>query len=140
MKMPLLVGGATTSKAHTAIKIDHHYSQPVSRVGDASLVVGVCNDLLSSERKAGFVEKQEAEYLKIRKRFEEGKDAESDLLDLAEVQSKAFSYDWENYDIPKPKKLGLTVLDNIDLEKVSKYIDWSPFFWTWELKGVFQKF
>ena len=137
MTVPLLIGGATTSKAHTGIKISPHYSQPVVRVGDASLVVGVCSNLLKAEKKAAYVEELEADYAKIRTKYEAGQNDGKDLLSLEDAIGKRYSCDWDAYDIPKPKKLGITVLEDIDLELVSSYIDWSPFFWTWELKGSF---
>lgn len=137
MKMPLLIGGATTSKAHTGIKISPHYSEPVVRVGDASLVVGVCSNLLNPKKKEKFVDELSADYVKIRERFEKGKSDEDKLVDFKTAVSHRYQPDWSSYEASVPKQLGITVLDNIDLETVAQYIDWSPFFWTWELKGVF---
>lgn len=139
-KQPLLIGGATTSKAHTAIKIAPHYDQPVIRVGDASLVTEVCNNLLTEdkERRAAYVAEVASGQEKSRQRFAANNSA-AELLSLEDARAKRFAQDWESAGIITPNKLGLTVEDHIDLKVLAEYIDWSPFFWTWELKGVFPK-
>jgi len=137
--VPLLIGGATTSRAHTAIKIAPAYDQPVVRVSDASLVVGVCNKLLSAKDKEPFVAEVREEQEKMRQRHASGEDAESSMLDIEEARSKRFSVDWAKEPIAKPERLGRETLDNISLSDVAEYIDWSPFFWTWQLKGVYPK-
>ena len=135
---PLLVGGATTSKAHTAIKIAPHYDSPVVRVGDASLVTEVCNNLLNPKTRDAYVAEVEAENIKQRERFE-ASNASKDLLPIEEARGKRFTCDWFNADLKTPNKLGVTVSDNISLEMLTRYFDYSPLFWTWELKGVYPK-
>ncbi|TVR45507.1 MAG: methionine synthase [Planctomycetota bacterium] len=135
---PLLIGGATTSRAHTAIKIAPYYDQPVVHVLDASLASGVCSELLSPERRGAFIsellEKQEAH----RQRHARGAGArEADLVAITDARSAAPVWDWADIDIPSPERLGIQVLgpEDIDLRAVAELIDWGPFFWTWEIKG-----
>ena len=135
---PLLIGGATTSKAHTAIKIAPHYDQPVVRVGDASLVTEICNKLLNPKTRDAFAAEVETENVKQRKRFAAANSAK-DLLPLAEARSQRFSCDWQQAEIKAPKVSGVTVSDHISLEALAEYFDYSPLFWTWELKGVYPK-
>lgn len=139
-KQPLLIGGATTSKAHTAIKIAPHYDQPVIRVGDASLVTEVCNNLLTEDapRREAYVAEVAEDQERQRQRFAANA-KDTDLLPLKEAREKRFTPDWASAELVAPKATGLTVDDHVDLKVVSEYIDWSPFFWTWELKGVFPK-
>lgn len=136
--VPLLVGGATTSKAHTAIKIDQHYEGPVVHVGDASLVVGVCNSLTNDKLRETYLADLQQQYAKQRERFERGR-SKVELLPLDEARAKKPSLDWGSYTPPMPAKLGLTTWQDIPLERVAEYIDWTPFFHAWELKGVFPK-
>jgi len=135
---PLLIGGATTSAAHTAIKIAPHYEPPVVRVGDASLVTGICNQLLNPEKREAYVAELEAEHQKRRERFAAGQ-ADTQLLPLEEAREKAFKPGWKKTDLIAPNRPGLTVDDHIDLERLAEHFDYSPLFWTWELKGVFPK-
>lgn len=135
---PLLIGGATTSSAHTAIKIAPHYPQPVVRVGDASLVTGVCNSLLNPEKREAYVTELEAEHQKRRERFAAGQ-GDIELLPLEEVREKRFAPDWSEAQLKAPNAPGLTVSDYIDLEELAEFFDYSPLFWTWELKGVYPK-
>lgn len=137
--VPLLIGGATTSKAHTAIKIAQHYSGPVVHVTDASLVVEVCNDLLNPEKHDTFVAELDAAQTGLRERHAAGNSNRANILSLSAARSKAFATDWSKADLAKPEVYGLKVWENVDLATVAEYIDWSPFFWTWELKGVFPK-
>ncbi len=139
-KQPLLIGGATTSKAHTAIKIAPHYEQPIVRVGDASLVTEVCNNLLTEDkdRRAAYIAEVAAEQEKQRVRFA-ANNAAADLLPLEEARAKRFTCDWENADLKAPNAPGLTVSDHIDLQELNEFFDYSPLFWTWELKGVYPK-
>lgn len=137
-KQPLLIGGATTSNAHTSIKIAPYYDHPVVRVGDASLVTGICNKLLNPDKKPDYVFKLKAEQQNHRDRFAAGK-ASNELLPLLEARKKRFSPDWNKASIKAPNALGLTIDDHIDLRILSEHIDYSPLFWTWELKGVFPK-
>ena len=136
LKIPLLIGGATTGKDHTAIKIAPHYDQAVVQVADASLVVNVCNDLTHIDKKEIFVgellEKQE----KIRiKHHQKG---ERKLLSLTESRSNGVHIDWEKQEIDEPfhEKLGVHNF-RAELKEVLEYFDWSPFFWSWELKGKY---
>lgn len=136
IKTPVLIGGATTSKAHTAIKIAQHYSGVVSHVADASLVVHVCNELLSRERRDAFAVALKKEQAVVKERYEQTQSARV-MLTLEDARSKAFKTDWNNYQPAKPDHLGIRVFDNIELEEVLSYVDWSPFFWAWEIQGQF---
>ncbi len=138
LKTPVLVGGATTSKTHTAVKISPNYESPVIHVTDASLVVGVCSQLLNPKTASDYHEQVKAEHAKARAAFEAGQQKDV-LVSLGQAREEAFLSDWEQTQIETPEKLGLQVFDELPLENVAKYIDWSPFFWTWELKGVFPK-
>jgi len=135
---PLLIGGATTSSAHTAIKIAPHYDQPVVRVGDASLVTGVCNSLLNPEKRAAYVAELEAEHQQRRERFAAGQ-ADTELIPLAEARQKRFAPDWQAGDLAAPNKIGLTIDDHVDQATIAEHFDYSPLFWTWELKGIYPK-
>lgn len=135
-KMPLLIGGATTSQAHTAIKIAQYYDEPIVQVGDASLVVEVCTKLKSEGLREEFVRDLKATQLRLRTNFEKNKSNEQ-LLTLKEARSKKFKIDWEQFEPKRAPFVGTRVLENIPLDEVAQYIDWSPFFWSWELKGKF---
>ena len=137
-KQPLLIGGATTSKAHTAIKIAPHYDCPVVRVGDASLVTEVCNKLTNPKTRDTYIAEIEAENVKQRERFEKANSAKT-LLKLDDARARRFTVDWEQADIKTPEVTGVTVQDHIPLETIASYFDYSPLFWTWELKGVYPK-
>lgn len=136
---PLLIGGATTSKAHTAIKIAPAYNQAVCHVTDASLVVGVANRLNSDKHRAEFTEKLQQDQKRTRSSYLDSKAMKARLLSLDEARAKAFKPDWSQFEMSKPQSLGLQQLNDIDVGEVAKLIDWSPFFWTWELKGVYPK-
>ncbi len=135
LNTPLLIGGATTSKAHTAIKIAPHYQNPICHVGDASLVVEICNKLLNEKEKEDFINQLNQEQEKTRERFSSGK--RKKFLPLATARTQSFKPEWNQIDLFKPQKLGLQVLDSISLDEIIPYIDWSPFFWTWEMKGTY---
>ena len=137
-RIPLLIGGATTSRAHTAIRIAPGYSGIVDHIADASLVVGACNEMLDSEKARLYMEKLEKSNLEQRERFEKAR-GQAEYASIKEARGKAFPTDWENITIERPGRLGVFVFDDISLEEVTGYIDWSPFFWAWELKGVFPK-
>jgi len=137
LKTPLLIGGATTSKAHTAIKIAPVYDGPTCHVLDASLVVGVCNDLLSEKRRDDFCEELEAEHERLREKFAAGEDGRKDIVPLANARAAAPEFDWVNEDIRTPETLGLQHFESIPLDVLATYIDWSPFFWAWQLHGVY---
>ena len=138
-ELPLLIGGATTSKAHTAIKVAPAYDGPIVQVPDASLVVGVCSELLSPERKDKFVADLKVDQERLRKRHAEGNANSARLLSLEEARESGFKQDWKSAEIPVPESLDTHVFDKVDLGDVLEYFDWSPFFWTWGLKGVFPK-
>ncbi len=136
--VPLLIGGATTSRAHTAIRIAPGYSGIVDHVADASLVVSVCNEMLDPEKAKLYMEKLQKSNLEQKRRFEEAR-SRTEYASIEEAREKAFQTDWDNIAIERPGRLGVFVFDSISLEEVAGYIDWSPFFWAWELKGVFPK-
>jgi 5-methyltetrahydrofolate--homocysteine methyltransferase len=133
LRLPLLIGGATTSKAHTAVKIAPNYSQPVVHVLDASRAVGVVGNLISPELKKPFVESVRVEYEKIRQQHV-GQKAKS-LLGIEEARRRRTPIAWDSYVPPKPQFTGVRVLDNFPLETLADFIDWSPFFHTWEIRG-----
>jgi 5-methyltetrahydrofolate--homocysteine methyltransferase len=135
-KLPLLIGGATTSKAHTAVKIAPHYSQPVVHVLDASRAVPVTTSLLSQDGKAAFVAQHQAEYEKLRKLHSGPKHK---LAPIAEARAQRTPITWRAEDVPTPEFTGLRVLDDFPLSTLREFIDWTPFFHTWELKGVFPR-
>jgi len=138
MQQPLLIGGATTSLAHTAVKIDPHYEGAVVYVKDASRAVGVCSSLLSREQSAGFVAKTKTEYTAVRERHFAQK-SESKRVTLAEARANQFKTDWATYAPPVPKQLGVKVFVDYDLAELVDYIDWTPFFQAWELHGRYPK-
>jgi 5-methyltetrahydrofolate--homocysteine methyltransferase len=135
MEMPLLIGGATTSRTHTAVKIAPNYAGPVIWVPDASRSVGVCTSLLSDEARAGYLEEIKAEYEKVRSQHEGKKGPE--LVTLAHARANALKTDWTEYQPPRPDVIGTRVLRNYDLAELAEHIDWGPFFQTWELSGPF---
>ena len=137
-RIPLLIGGATTSRAHTAIRIAPGYSGIVDHIADASLVVGACNEMLDPEKARLYMEKLEKSNLEQKQRFEKAR-SRTEYVSIEDARGKAFPTDWENITIECPGRLGVFVFDSISLEEVAGYIDWSPFFWAWELKGVFPK-
>lgn len=136
--LPLLIGGATTSKVHTAVKIEPHYTKgSVIHVSDASRSVTVVGSLLSSE-KNNFIVSVRNEYSKMREHYTKHKEVKN-YISLSEARKNKFPIIFKQNDVVTPKKLGITVFDNIDLSKLVNYIDWTPFFQTWELSGRFPK-
>ena len=135
-KLPLLIGGATTSRAHTAIKIAPHYSQPVVHVLDASRAVPVAASLLSDENGAAFLAAHNAEYESLRRQHAAPR---LKLVSIHEARARRTPIAWRSGDLAKPEFLGVRVLDDFPLETLRKFIDWSPLFHTWELKGVYPK-
>jgi 5-methyltetrahydrofolate--homocysteine methyltransferase len=135
-KLPLLIGGATTSKAHTAVKIAPHYSQPVVHVLDASRAVPVTTSLLSDDGKAGFVEQHEAEYKRLRQIHGTPK---TKLVSLVQARDNRPKITWRAEDVPTPEFTGVRALDDFPLATLREFIDWTPFFHTWELKGVYPR-
>ncbi|MBV9889486.1 MAG: B12-binding domain-containing protein, partial [Rhizobacter sp.] len=134
-KIPLLIGGATTSRVHTAVKIAPHYQGPVVYVPDASRSVGVCSELLSHERAAAFVAELEADYARVRAHHAAKK--ATPLVSLAQARANGSRIDWNAYTPPTPKFIGRRVLRNQDLAEIAEVIDWGPFFQTWELAGPY---
>ena len=133
--IPLLIGGATTSRVHTAVKIHPRYARGQAvHVNDASRAVGVVSNLLSAEAKPGFIEQVRAEYARAAAAHERA-EAEKKRLPLPVARKNAFRPDWDAYTPPRPSFFGLRSFDDFDLEELSAYIDWTPFFQTWELKG-----
>ncbi|MCF8474840.1 MAG: methionine synthase [Emcibacter sp.] len=136
--IPLMIGGATTSKIHTAVKIAPHYMHPVIHVLDASRAVGVASNLLSETLKEDFVTKTARDYQDMRDRHARGK-AKQDRISIQDCRENKFPLDWQNYNPPKPSFLGVKSFDDYDLGKLVDYIDWTPFFRTWELAGNYPK-
>jgi 5-methyltetrahydrofolate--homocysteine methyltransferase len=134
-KIPLLIGGATTSRVHTAVKIAPHYDGPVVYVPDASRSVGVCSDLLSDERAAKFITDMTADYDRVREQHANKKVAK--IVPLADARKNKTPIDWAAYTPTKPKFLGRRVFRNYDLAEIAACIDWTPFFQTWDLAGKF---
>ncbi len=133
-RIPLLIGGATTSRVHTAVKIAPNYPHPVIWVKDASRGVGVASNLLSDDLRADFVAKVQAEYDEVRARHA-GKKANVRMLSLAEARANKAKIDWTTYTPPAPAQAGITRVRNYPLEEIARYIDWTPFFITWEMHG-----
>ena len=137
-KVPLLIGGATTSRVHTAVKIDPHYSGSIIHVADASRAVPVVEKFLNEKTKDNFHSEQKAEYVKMRDAHAAAQRDEK-ILTLAEARANKVKVDWDKAEIRKPIKLGVTVLENVNLADVVPYIDWTPFFLTWRLRGAYPK-
>jgi len=135
-KLPLLIGGATTSRAHTAVKIAPHYSEPVVHVLDASRAVPVTSSLLSDDGKAAFVAQHRIDYDVLRKAHSAPRQKG---VSLQIARSRRTPIDWRAADIPAPAFTGVRVLDNFPLATLREFIDWSPFFHAWELKGVYPR-
>ena len=138
MNIPLLIGGATTSRIHTAVKIDTKYDHAVVYVPDASRAVGVAGDLLSDERKVDYVKgiKDEYEAMRIQRASRTSK---RKTFTLQQARDNAYKGDWKNYTPPEPTFLGLKTFDDYSLAELSEYIDWTPFFHAWELAGKYPK-
>ena len=136
--IPLLIGGATTSKAHTAVKIEQNYDEPVVYVSNASRAVGVVQTLLSKENKPAFVERLNKEYDTVRDQHARKK-PRTKPISLADARANKVDIDWQAYTPPVPAKLGVHEFHNIPISVVREYIDWSPFFMTWGLAGKFPR-
>ncbi|PSU25083.1 methionine synthase [Photobacterium phosphoreum] len=135
-EVPLLIGGATTSKAHTAVKIEQNYQQPVVYVSNASRAVGVCSALLSEQQKPAFVERLAAEYDIVREQHARKK-PRTPPVTLDQARANAVVLDWVNYTPPAPKKAGVHTFTDFPVAKLRQYIDWTPFFMTWSLSGKY---
>ncbi|HOJ06193.1 MAG: methionine synthase [Chlorobi bacterium] len=138
LKIPLLIGGATSSRIHTAVKIDPNYSGPVVHVLDASRSVPVVSDLLNEniDERRKFAQDIKTEYLNLREDYIKRKSGKN-LISLDKARENKLKINWENSAVKKPAKTGITVLNNFDLNVLRKYIDWTPFFMVWELKGKY---
>ncbi|OZC37143.1 methionine synthase [Marinobacter vinifirmus] len=136
-KIPLMIGGATTSKAHTAVKIEPHYKNDIALyVSDASRCVNVASQLLSKTAKPAFVEAARTEYDEIRERRKNRGDR-TKLVSLKEARARAPEIDFENYQPPKPAFTGVRVFEDYDLNELAEYIDWTPFFISWDIAGKY---
>ncbi len=135
LDFPLMIGGATTSKAHTAVKIDPKYKNAVVHVNDASRAVGVVSSLLSS-RNAEFVSDLKTDYADFREKFL-NRQVDKEYISIEEARNQKFKIDWENEEIIKPKNLGVQIIENQDLKELVDFIDWSPFFRSWDLFGKY---
>jgi 5-methyltetrahydrofolate--homocysteine methyltransferase len=134
--VPLLIGGATTSKAHTAVKIDTRYSNAVVHVNDASRAVTVVGDLLKEKTREQYKAELKAEYDTFRKNFKK-RSKVKEYLSIAEARQNKYQIDWKTEDIFKPNHPGLQVIEDLELEKLQPFIDWTPFFRSWELHGKY---
>ena len=137
-KIPMMLGGATTSKAHTAVKIDQNYEHPTVWVKDASRAVGVAQNLISEDLKTGFVDKLKDEYESVRTNHA-GRRAQTKWLSLEAARENKSKINWQDYSPAVPNDLGLQIFDDMPLEFLVPYIDWTPFFHAWELRGVYPK-
>jgi 5-methyltetrahydrofolate--homocysteine methyltransferase len=135
-KLPLLIGGATTSRAHTAVKIAPHYSEPVVHILDASRAVPVTTSLLSDEGKPAFVAQHRADYEALRKAHSAPK---LSVVSLEDARKRRTPIEWRAEDLPTPSFTGVRVLNDFPLATLRDFIDWSPFFHTWGLKGIYPR-
>ncbi|KAB8156039.1 methionine synthase [Kordia sp. TARA_039_SRF] len=136
LEIPLLIGGATTSKAHTAVKIDPEYKNAVVHVNDASRAVTVVGDLLNKKKSKTYREQLKKDYDEFREKFLKRKQKKS-YISLEAARAKKYKIDWETSNIVKPKELGIQKLTQLSLKELVPYIDWSPFFRSWDLHGRF---
>lgn len=136
MKQPLLIGGATTSRTHTAVKIAPEYNNGVVYVLDASRSVTVAGSLLSKEQKSGFLQGVDTEYKKLREDFA-SKRGVKEYISFADAQNNPVKIDWANYHPPVPQFTGTKVFENYSLAEIRQFIDWTPFFITWEMHGKY---
>lgn len=136
--LPLLIGGATTSRAHTALKIEPHYAAGTVHVVDASRSVGVASQLLDREKKSSFIRQTQDEYHSLRE-LHKNKKSETELVSIEVARSNKHPVEWETYEPAKPTFLGTKTFLEYPLDELVRYIDWTPFFNTWELAGRFPK-
>lgn len=134
--IPLLIGGATTSRVHTAVKVAPHYSGVTVWVPDASRAVSVCSSLLSDDLRTEYVREIQVEYERVRTQHK-NKKGPAPMLSIAQARANAFKTDWTSYTPPEPDFIGVRSLKNYPLEKIVPFIDWTPFFQAWELSGRF---
>ena len=136
MKIPLLIGGATTSKLHTALKIDPEYSGPVVYVLDASRSVTVASNLLSTESADKYKTSIKEEYVGVREQ-RKNRSHIKECITIQEARNQPLLLNWNDYSAPIPNQLGITVLNEIKIEEITQYIDWTPFFSSWQMKGKY---
>jgi len=136
--VPLLIGGATTSRMHTAVKISDSYQQPVVHVVDASRCVQVASSLLSEEQRSGFETELEEDYERYRTRFA-NKTNTLELMSIVKARDNGLQIDWQTSSIVRPAHMGVTVIDDVELKTLVDYIDWTPFFHAWELRGKYPR-
>ncbi|MES0327895.1 MAG: methionine synthase, partial [Gammaproteobacteria bacterium] len=136
MNMPMMIGGATTSKIHTAVKIDPKYSNAIVYVPDASRAVGVVGELLSEERGVDYVRGIKDEYEAMRVKRSQ-RQTNKKFSTLQQARDNSFKFDWSTYTPPKPSFLGIKTFEDYSLQELVEYIDWTPFFRTWELSGKY---
>ncbi|MDC1284137.1 methionine synthase [Saprospiraceae bacterium] len=136
MKIPLLIGGATTSKLHTALKIDPEYSGPVVYVTDASRSVTVASNLLSTESADKYKTSIKEEYVGVREQ-RKNRSHIKECITIQEARNQPLLLNWNDYSAPIPNQLGITVLNEIKIEEIKPYIDWTPFFSSWQMKGKY---
>ncbi len=137
LDLPLLIGGATTSKAHTAVKIEQHYDHPVVYVPNASRAVGVCQKLISKEHRGEYAEQVAAEYVKVREQHARKK-PRTKSVSFEQARENRFTCDWASFETAKPNFLGVKTL-SVNLDTLRPYIDWTPFFLTWSLAGKYPR-
>lgn len=136
MKIPLLIGGATTSKLHTALKIDPEYSGPVVYVTDASRSVTVASNLLSTESADKYKTSIKEEYVGVREQ-RKNRSHIKECITIQEARNQPLLLNWDDYSVQIPNQLGITVLNEIKIEEITQYIDWTPFFSSWQMKGKY---
>ncbi|MCF6235751.1 MAG: methionine synthase [Gammaproteobacteria bacterium] len=136
--IPMMLGGATTSKAHTAVKVDQNYDHPTVWVKDASRAVGVAQKLISQDLKDGFVAEIRDDYEQVRARHAQ-RQSQAKWLSLDKARANKFDINWDAYQAKAPKNLGVFTFNDYSLEEISRFLDWTPFFYSWELKGRYPK-
>ncbi|MCH1572189.1 MAG: methionine synthase [Longimicrobiales bacterium] len=136
LDVPLLIGGATTSRAHTAVKIEERYSGPTVHVLDASRAVGVVSTLLDDDRRPGFMEETRRDYVELRER-RANRETRTELLSLEAARSRRFDGQWSEYVPSDPRSPGIHLIDEVTVADLRPYIDWTPFLKTWELHGQY---
>jgi len=136
--LPLLIGGATTSQTHTAVKIAPSYEQPTIHVKDASRAVGVAQNLVSEGRRESYAEQIAADYEQVRQKHA-GRRSKTRMATLERARANRTKIEWDGYEPPKPNVLGVRTFDDYPLEEIRKYIDWTPFFHSWQLKASYPK-
>ncbi len=136
--IPMMLGGATTSKAHTAVKVDQNYEEPTVWVKDASRAVGVAQKLISQDLKVGFVDEIRDDYEQVRARHAQ-RQSQAKWLTLEKARANKFEINWSGYQPKAPDNLGVFVFNDYSFEEISHYLDWTPFFYSWELKGRYPK-